>query len=57
MNQLEWYSGVLDWNADYLPFELWQDAYLTDAIIIDVTFDNRLYCCFSEVTETSMPHP
>jgi len=57
MNQLEWCSGALDWNANYLPFELYLDAYLIDTAIIDVTFDNRLYCCFSWVTETSMPHP
>ena len=54
---LEWCSGALDWNADYLPFELCLDAYLADVAVIDVTFDNRLYCCFSGVTEASMPHP
>jgi len=40
MNQLEWCSGALDWNADYLPFELCLDAYLADAAVVDVTFDN-----------------
>jgi len=57
MNQLEWCSDALDWNTDYLLFVLCLDAYLADAAVIDVTFDNRLYCCFSGVTETSMSHP
>jgi len=42
---------------DYLPFELCLDAYLADTAIIDITFDNRLYCCFSRVTEILMPNP
>jgi len=58
MNQLKWCSGALDWNMDYLPFELCLDAYLADTAVIDVTFDNsRLYCCFSRVTEVLMPNP
>ena len=57
MNQLEWCSGTLDWNADYLLFELYLDAYVIDVAVIDVTFNNKLYRCFSGVTEALMPHP
>jgi len=57
MNKIEWYSGAWDSNLDYLQFELCQDMYIVDAVVIDITFDNRLYCCFSGVTEMLMPHP